>query len=114
MTMMMMTMNITFGELFEVSPKIRSQVAKGLKLEKDSIKIAGAVDNICTTTTIVNNLDHTYKNKNKEPKEDDIAMVDVTVEKVKGKALIDSCSNLNIITNQFLRKCKDVIIPITF
>ena len=112
MTMMMMTMNITFGELFEVSPKIRSQVAKGLKLEKDSIKIAGAVDNICATTTIVNNLDHTYKSKNKEPKEDDIAMVDVTVEGVKGKALIDSCSNLNIITNQFLRKLPSVYEPI--
>ena len=53
---------------------------------------------------IVNNLDHTYKSKSKEPKEDDIAMVDVTVEGVKGKALIDSFSNLNIITNQFLRK----------
>ena len=104
--------NITFGELFEVSPKIRSQVAKGLKLEKDSIKIAGAVDNICATTTIVNNLDHTYKSKNKEPKEDDIAMVDVTVEGVKGKALIDSCSNLNIITNQFLRKLPSVYEPI--
>jgi len=30
-------------------------------------------------------------------------MVYVTVERVKGKALIDSCSILNIIINQFLK-----------
>jgi len=104
--------NITFGELFEVSPKFISPVTKGLKLEKDSIKIAGAIDNICTTTIIINNIDHTYKSKNKEPKEDDVAMVDVTVEGVKVKALIDSCSNLNVITNQFLRKLPSVYEPI--
>ena len=39
-------------------------------------------------------------------------MVDVTVEGVKRKALIDSCSNLNIITNQFLRKLPSVYEPI--
>ena len=61
---------------------------------------------------IVNNLDHTYKSKSKEPKEDDIAMVDVTIEGVKGKTLIDSCSNLKIITNQFLRKLPSVYEPV--
>jgi len=39
-------------------------------------------------------------------------VVDVTVERVKGKALIDSYSNLNIITNQFLSKLPSVYEPV--
>jgi len=31
-------------------------------------------------------------------------MVDVIVDGVRGKALIDSCSNLSIITKQFFRQ----------
>ena len=96
--------NITFGQLLDVAPKIRSQVSQGLKLEKNNTKISGAVDNMCATTIITNNIDHTYKSKHHEPQEDDIAMVDVIVDGVRGKALIDSCSNLSIITKQFLDK----------
>jgi hypothetical protein len=59
---------------------------------------------MCATTIITNNIDHTYKSKHHEPQEDDIAMVDVIVDGVRGKALIDSCSNLSIITKQFLDK----------
>ena len=39
-------------------------------------------------------------------------MVDVTVEGVSGKALIDSCSNLSIITQQFLDKLPSEYEPI--
>jgi len=95
--------NITFGELMDVSPKIRSQVSQGLKFDKNT-KIAGAVDNLIATTVVVNNIEHTYQSKSKEPDENDIAMVDVLVDGVKGKALIDSCSNLNIVTRKFLNK----------
>ena len=49
-------------------------------------------------------MNHKYKSKHHEPQEDDIAMVDVIVDGVRGKALIDSCSNLSIITKQFLDK----------
>ena len=59
---------------------------------------------MCTTTIITNNMNHKYKSKHHEPQEDDIAMVDVIVDGVRGKALIDSCSNLSIITKQFLDK----------
>eukprot|EP00833_Pecoramyces_ruminatium_P005983 jgi/Orpsp1_1/1180015/evm.model.c7180000071805.1 len=38
--------NITFGQLFNVSPKVRTQVSQGLKLEKPTTKISGALDNI--------------------------------------------------------------------
>ena len=47
---------------------------------------------------------YTYISKHHEPQEDDITMVDVIVDGVRGKALINSCSNLNIITKQFLDK----------
>ena len=55
-------------------------------------------------TVMVNNVDHSYKSNRKEIQEDDIAMVDCTVEGIKGKLLIDSCSNLNIITRKYLDK----------
>ncbi|OUM62189.1 hypothetical protein PIROE2DRAFT_27320, partial [Piromyces sp. E2] len=64
------------------SPKVKAKVMQGLKFEKDKIKISGAVDNVCATTILVNNIDHTYKSKNIEPSEDDIAMVDVKVDGV--------------------------------
>jgi len=100
--------NITFGQLLDAAPKLRSQVSHGIKLEKPSIKnqnqIMGVLDNVAADTILVNNIDHTYKSKSKEINEDDIAMVDVSVEGIKGKALIDSCSNLSIITKQFLNK----------
>jgi len=50
------------------------------------------LDNVSTTTVVINNIDHTYRSKCNEPCEEDIAMVDVTVEDVPGKALIDSCN----------------------
>ena len=96
--------NITLAQLLDVSPKVKAKVMQGLKFEKDKMKISGAVDNVCATTILVNNIDHTYKSKNIEPSEDDIAMVDVKVDGVEGKALMDSCSNLSIVTQQFLDK----------
>ena len=96
--------NINIAQLLDLSPKVKSKLMQGLKFEKDHTKISGALDNVCATTILVNNLDHTYKSKNLEPQEDDIAMVDIKVDGVKGKALMDSCSNLSIITQQFLDK----------
>jgi len=104
--------NITFGQLLDAAPKLRSQVTQGLKLERNENKIAGVVDNLLATTVMMNNISHTYKSKSREVSEDDIAMVDITVEGVKGKALIDSCSNLSIITKQFLEKLPSVYQPI--
>jgi len=96
--------DISFAQLLNVAPKIRSQVSQGLKLEKPKGNIVGALNNMVTAVTVVNNAGHTYKSKCQEVQEEDIAMVDVTVEDVPGKALIDSCSNLNIITRNFYNK----------
>ena len=96
--------NITLAQLLDISPKVKAKVMQGLKFKKDQTKISGAIDNCCATTILVDNIDHTYKSKNLEPNKDDIAMVDVEVDGIKGKALMNSCSNLNIITQQFLDK----------
>ena len=96
--------NISFGQLLNVSPKVRSQVSQGLKLEKPEKKIIGALNNTIAAATLVNNIDHSYISKSKETSEEDIAMVDVTVDEIPGKALIDSCSNLNVITKKFYEK----------
>jgi len=90
--------------LFNVAPIIRSQVTQGLRLEKDSSKIAGAIDNVYASAVLVNNIDHSYISKCKEVQEDDIARVDASVDGVPSKLLIDSCSNLSIITKRYLDK----------
>ena len=106
--------NITFGQLLDVAPRLRTQVSHGLKLEKLPSKnqISGVLDNVSAATVLVNNINHTYESKCKEIKEEDIAMVDIAVEGVKGKALIDSCSNLSIITRKFLNKLPSYYEPI--
>ena len=102
--------NITFGQLLDSAPKLRTQLSQGIRLNKT--KIVGAVDNIETKPVIVNNIDHSYISKSKEVSEEDIAMVDVSVDGVKGKLLIDSCSNLSIISKKFLNKLPNEYEPI--
>jgi len=104
--------NITFGQLMDAAPKLRYKVSQGIKLDRNQSNISGVLDNVLATTVVVNNIDHTYKSKCNKPCEEDIAMVDVTVEGVSGKALIDSCSNLSIITQQFLDKLPSEYEPI--
>ena len=65
--------DITYGQLFNLAPKIRSQVSQGLKLEKlDSSKpnIVGAVENIQNSMVCVNNIDHTYVSKSTKINDD--------------------------------------------
>ncbi|OUM62281.1 hypothetical protein PIROE2DRAFT_44483, partial [Piromyces sp. E2] len=66
----------------DAAPKLRTQVAHGLRLEKTQDKITGVVDNVVASTILVNNLSHSYISKNKEVNEDDIAMIDISVEGV--------------------------------
>ena len=93
--------NITFGQLFNSAPKLRTQVSQGLKLQKPENKIVGAVDNMVASSVLVNNIEHSYISKSKEVSDEDIAMVDASVDGIPGKLLIDSCSNLNIITKKY-------------
>ena len=104
--------NITFGQLMDAAPKIRTQVSQGLRLEKAQPKISGVLGNVNAMTIMVNNIEHSYKSKSREAQEEDVAMVDISVEGVKGKALIDSCSNLSIITKQFLDRLPSKYEPI--
>ena len=94
--------SITIGQLLNACPKIRSQLTQGLKLEKS--KIIGTVDNVIARTLLVNNYDHSYISKSNEVAEEDLAMVDASVDGVLGKLLIDSCSNLSIVTKQYFDK----------
>ena len=104
--------NITFGQLFNAAPKVRAQVTQGLRLEKDSSRITGTIDNVLASAVLVNNIDHSYVSKSKEAQEEDIAMVNASVDGVPGKLLIDSCSNLNIITKRYLDKLPTQYDPI--
>ena len=45
--------NISFGQLLNVSPKVRSQVSQGFKLEKPEKKIIGALNNTIAAATLV-------------------------------------------------------------
>jgi len=78
-------------------------VSQGIKLERNQFNISGVMDNVSSTTVVVN-ISHSYKSKCNEPCEEDIAMVDVAVEGVSSKTLNDSYSNLTIIIKQFLDK----------
>ncbi|KAG4090282.1 hypothetical protein H8356DRAFT_1431278 [Neocallimastix lanati (nom. inval.)] len=80
--------NISYLEKYKCKLIARSQVkTQDLKLEKNTTKISNAVDNMCATIVVVNNIDHSYI-------KDDIAIDDLTVNGIRRKALIDSCSNL--------------------
>jgi len=47
-------------------------------------------------------IDHSYISKpNEVAKEEDLAMVDASVDEVPGKLLVESCSDLSIVTKQF-------------
>jgi len=75
--------SITVGQLLNACPKIRSQLSQGLMLEKS--KIIGTVDNVITKTLLVNNSGHSYISKSNEVAEEDLAMVDASVDGVPGK-----------------------------
>ncbi|ORX76039.1 hypothetical protein BCR32DRAFT_209671, partial [Anaeromyces robustus] len=74
--------NITFGQLLNSAPKLRTQVSQSLRLEKNPNRIVGAVHNVVATSLIVNNIDHNYISKNRKALDEDIAMVDVEVDGV--------------------------------
>ncbi|ORX47076.1 hypothetical protein BCR32DRAFT_275814 [Anaeromyces robustus] len=56
--------------------------------------------------TLVNNIDHDYESHSVDVDKDELAMVLVTAGKKKSEArlLLDTCSNLNVITKDFLEK----------
>jgi len=97
--------NITLGQLLDISPKIRSELSKLLKIEKNSI--VSATSNLNPSITLVNNISHNYESHSKEITEDELAMVTATVEYKPARLLIDTCSNINVITSEFQAKLKN-------
>jgi len=95
--------SITIGQLLNACAKIRSQLTQGLTLEKS--KIIRTVDNVIARTLLVNNYDHSYISKSNELAEEDLAMVDASVDEVLVKTFNwNSCSNLSIVTKQYFDK----------
>ena len=97
--------NITLGQLLDLSPKIRSELSKLLKIEKNNI--ISATNNLNPSITIVNNIAHDYDSKAKEVTEDELAMVRAKVEDKVARLLVDTCNNINVITREFLEKLKN-------
>ena len=96
--------NITLGQLLDVSPKLRSELMKLLRLDKGNI--VGTIANLDPEITLVNNLDHDYESNSIDLEEDELAMVLATAgsNKMEARLLLDTCSNLNVITKDFLEK----------
>jgi len=93
---------ITLGKLLDISPKVRSEVSKLLLFGKNNI--ISAILNFDPSITLVNNIDHSYDSNSKEVLEDELAMVAVTVGNITARLLIDTCSNVHVITSDFLSK----------
>jgi len=88
------------GQLLDESPKLRAELAKGHRFPKPII--VGFVDYVQPETQYVNNIHHTYKSKSKELDDKAIAVFKASVDNVEGKLLADTCSNINLVSNNFL------------
>ena len=86
-----LTANITVAQLLDVSPKLRSELTKALKLktpeltEENPEKVMMAALN-----------------------RDDVATAECIVENIKGVAFLDTCASINLITKSFFDKLKNV------
>ena len=86
----------------DISPKVRSELSKLLKFEKKNI--ISATSNLDPSVTIVNNIEHNYESRSKEISDEELAMISVKVENQTARLLVDTCSNINVITSEFLNK----------
>lgn len=91
--------NISLAQLLDGSPRIRADLIKGLKLDKNNV--ISSINNLDVQMTLVNNIDHEYISKKREVLEEDIAIVEATVDNVTCRLLVDSGSNLNIVSSRF-------------
>ncbi|ORX72549.1 hypothetical protein BCR32DRAFT_250046 [Anaeromyces robustus] len=101
--------NITFGQVLDVCPKIRSELAKSLKLEK--IKVVSSID-FSDSFNVDDEI--IERNKNLSFKEDDLALVNASVDGVQSTQLIDSGSNLNLVSASFINKLPGEISQVGF
>jgi len=95
--------HITLAQLLNISSSLRSDVTKSFRKSKgDDEIIVGLADshNTLTDLEIVNNPYHDYNSKNVQ--KHDIAVVKGFVNGTIAAVLIDGCSNVNLVTRNFL------------
>ena len=93
--------NISFAQLLDCSPRVRAELIKNLKLEKPDI--VGAIKELELNALLVNNPNHDYISKYKGVNKDDIAITIGKVDDSPARLLVDSGSNVNIISKEFLK-----------
>ena len=86
--------NINMGQLLDLAPKARNDLAKSLR--PDKVKLVSSID---------------FSEYAKDPpaeerviKEEDIGLVGCHVDNTSGRLLVDSGSNLNLVSSSFLDK----------
>ncbi|ORX53741.1 hypothetical protein BCR36DRAFT_283782 [Piromyces finnis] len=90
--------NISFAQILDICPKLRSELTKNLKLEK--LKFVNSMYFNDDFNFYNNNITaHNAKFKN-----DDLGIVLASVDNIKNKLLIDSGSNLNLVTTKYFNK----------
>ena len=95
--------HITLAQLLNISSSLRSDVTKSFRKSKGDNEITvGIADshNTLTDLEIMNNPYHDYNSKNVQ--EHDIAVVKGFVNGTTAAVLIDGCSNVNLVTRNFL------------
>jgi len=85
--------DITYAQLLDISPKARADLIKNLKLEK--LKISSTMN---IEDNFVYNYEYDEIKNNNNFKEDDLGIVLASVDNIENKLLIDSGSNLNLIS----------------
>ena len=83
--------NITLPQLLDVSPKLRADIVKALKLK--------------TTETIKETPEEVVLSA---VRREDVATVECLINEVQGTVFLDTGASINIITRQFLNKLRDV------
>ena len=91
--------NITFGQVLDICPKLRSELTKNLKLEK--IKFVNSLD--AMKSFIINEEENNQDIiKNAKFHSDDLGIVNASVDDTVGRLLIDSGSNLNLVSTTYI------------
>ena len=91
--------NITFGQILDICPKLRSELTKNLKLEK--IKFVSSLDAM-KSFIIKEEENNQDMIKNTKFHSDDLGIVNASVDDTEGRLLIDSGSNLNLVSTIYI------------
>jgi len=82
---------ITFLQLLDICPKLRSQLNKAIKLKNLELNDETFEEVVLSTIS-----------------RDDIATTNCIINGLKGSAFLDTCASINIVTKQFLNNIKNI------